>query len=147
MGLGCCGRHRWASSKRRGSATFQPPARPEDRTHPRPPPCRSAGTALSYADVEKPFWAGHRTESPISTPNSPPGVLNLSDLLDLGQDVKDFESGEVRLIGWSNDDLPGLTIKPAAPQAKRGILVIAHLRFGLGEAPRPDENLKSAAMQ
>ena len=76
----------------------------------------------------------------MSVSNPASGALNLRKLLDLGQDVQNLGAGETRLIGWSEDDLPGLAIEPAAPQTRRGILVVAHLGYGFGEVPRPDAN-------
>jgi hypothetical protein len=101
---------------------------------------------LSDGDAAKRLWASYREESPMSASNPPQGTLSLRGLLDIGQNIQDLGPGEVRLIGWSDGDLPGLSIKPAAPQAKRGILVIAHLRYGFGDSPQPDANLKTVAM-
>jgi hypothetical protein len=98
-------------------------------------------------DPAKPLWAGRREESPMSVLKPPPGALSLRGLLDLGQNYQDLDAGEVRLIGWSTDDLPGLSIKPTARQARRGILVIAHLGYGFGDPPQPDENLKTVATE
>jgi len=103
-------------------------------------------TTLSNADLSKPLWASQRDGSLATTSSPLPGTLSLRGLLDLGQNPQNIAPGEVRLIGWSDDDLPGLSIKPAAPQAKRGILVVAHLGYGLGDPPRPDEKLTSTEM-
>jgi hypothetical protein len=91
----------------------------------------------------KPLWANRREESPLSASSAAPGALSLRELLILGQDAHTLDAGEVRLIGWSTDDLPGLSIKPAAPQVRRGIVVIAHLGYGLGDPPQPDKNLSN----
>ena len=99
--------------------------------------------AIADLDDKKPVWATQREQSPLSASSTPAGSLSLRDLLLLGQDTQSLDAGEVRLIGWSTDDLPGLSIKPAAPQVRRGIVVIAHLGYGLGAPPRPDENLKN----
>jgi hypothetical protein len=99
--------------------------------------------ALDTSEPAKPLWASQREASPLSATTAPTGALSLRGLLALGQDVQSLNAGEVRLIGWSNDELPGLAIKPAAPQARRGIVVIAHLGYGLGDAPRPDANSRS----
>jgi hypothetical protein len=101
-------------------------------------------TPLSAADHNKPLWSRQREETPLSALKPPPDTLNLRKLLDLGQDLQSLEPGEVRLIAWSTDDLPGLSIKPAAPQAKRAILVVAHLAYALGEPPQPDKNLRTS---
>jgi hypothetical protein len=46
------------------------------------------------------------------------------------------------LIGWFDQRIPGLEIKPAAPQSQHATLVIAHLRYGFGHDPRPDLNTR-----
>jgi len=98
--------------------------------------------ALSKTAAAEPLWARQREESPVSVSNPASGALSLRKVLDLGQDVQNLGVGETRLIGWSEDDLPGLAIEPAAPQTRRGIVVVAHLGYGFGAAPRPDVNTK-----
>jgi hypothetical protein len=95
--------------------------------------------AIADGDDRKSLWASQREQSPISASNTPSGALSLHDLLAVGQGAANLDAGEVRLIGWSSDDLPGLSIKPAAPQTRRGIVVIAHLGYGLGDPPIPDK--------
>jgi len=86
------------------------------------------------------FWSPRRDESPVTSASPPPGTLNLRRLLDLGQDLEDLAPGDVRLIAWSDDELPGLSIEPAAPQARRAAIVVAHVAYGFGEVPKPDAN-------
>jgi hypothetical protein len=95
-------------------------------------------TTLSTTDLDTPLWPARREESPLSAQNAPADTLNLRRLLDLGQDLRSLDAGEVRLIAWSTDDLPGMSVTPAAPQTKRAILVIAHLAYGFGDPPQPD---------
>ncbi|MCE5269599.1 MAG: hypothetical protein LLG00_17110, partial [Planctomycetaceae bacterium] len=102
------------------------------------PESRVEWTPLSPTEQSKPFWAKQRDESPMSVARSLPGTLNLRQLLELGQDPASLQPGEARLVAWTDTDLPGLEIEPAAPQARRGIVVIAHLAYGLGNAPQPD---------
>ena len=47
---------------------------------------------------------------------------------------QELDAGETRLVAGRTTTCPGLTIEPAAPQTRRGILVIAHLGYGFGEA-------------
>ena len=89
------------------------------------------------------LWADEREQSPITAAKPPPGALNLRRLIELGQDPADLAPGEVRLIAWSDNELPGLTIDPAAPQSRRAAMVVAHLAYGLGDAPKADVNAKS----
>ncbi len=102
-------------------------------------------TAIDAADRHKPIavWMHEREASPISATAAAAGSLNLRPMLELAQNVENLDAGEVRLIGWSDDDLPGLKIEPSSPQTRRGILVVAHLGYDCGERPRPDVNLRS----
>jgi hypothetical protein len=49
--------------------------------------------------------------------------------------------GDVRLIGWTDQKLPGLRIRPEAPQNATYTLVLAHLRRGQLPPVRPDTNV------
>jgi len=49
--------------------------------------------------------------------------------------------GDVRLIGWTDQKLPGLRIRPDAPQNATYTLVLAHLARGPLPAVRPDVNV------
>jgi len=55
-------------------------------------------------------------------------------------DPRELRPGGVRLVGWLDDALPGLAIRPAAPQTRYATVVVAHLRRGFGDDPRPDVN-------
>jgi len=50
--------------------------------------------------------------------------------------VKDTAPGETRLVAWTDDILPGMTITPAAAQSQNATIVVAHLSYG---PPRPIE--------
>ncbi len=49
--------------------------------------------------------------------------------------------GDVRLVGWTDEDLPGMSITPHAPQNTMYTLVVAHLVRGALVPPRPDANV------
>lgn len=49
--------------------------------------------------------------------------------------------GDVRLVGWTEQHLPGMKISPEAPQNRTYTLVLAHLSRGTLPAARPDQNL------
>lgn len=49
--------------------------------------------------------------------------------------------GDVRLIGWTDQSLPGMHISPEAPQNATYTLVIAHLARGSLPTPKPDRNV------
>ena len=103
-------------------------------------------TALSAADAAKPFWPQQREESPMSASKPAAGHAESPRVARTRSGVRSLDVGEVRLIGWSDDDLPGLTIEPAAPQAQRGILVVAHLGYGFGEPAAAGQESQEARL-
>jgi hypothetical protein len=52
-----------------------------------------------------------------------------------------MRDGDIRLVGWTAQDPPGLEIHPAASQTDVRVLVVAHLRRGALPPARPDANL------
>jgi hypothetical protein len=61
-------------------------------------------------------------------------------LLDLAQDPLRLETGDVRLVAWTDDVLAGLDIRPRARQATYRTLVVGHLRYAPLADPQPDKN-------
>ena len=57
-----------------------------------------------------------------------------------GGPIEPLEPGEIRLVAGLKDELSGPAVDPAAPQVQLGTVVIAHLRYGTAEPPRPDTN-------
>lgn len=89
------------------------------------------------------LWRERREQSPVTASRVPSGQLTLRDLVELAQDTTDLRPGQVRLIGWLDEEVPGLEIDPSAPQAQRATLVIAHLRYGFQHDPKPDANCRA----
>ncbi len=106
------------------------------------------------------LWAVRRGRSAETAPGSEPGEFNVRGLLDLVEDhaglrwralegndprnlgtgdPRELEPGDAMLVGWLDEEVPGLEIRPAAPQSHRAAVVVAHLRYGFGEDPRPDK--------
>lgn len=54
-----------------------------------------------------------------------------------------MEPGEVRLVGWVEGPLPGLTVRPAAPQARHVNVLLAHLRYPHAPEPQVDVNTRA----
>jgi hypothetical protein len=48
--------------------------------------------------------------------------------------------GDVRLVGWTDQRLPGMRIRPEAPQNFTYTLVVAHLKRGSLPRIRADRN-------
>jgi hypothetical protein len=61
-------------------------------------------------------------------------------LLDLAEKLETMRPGEIKLLAWMDTALPGLNIKPAAPQSRHAALVLAHVAYGKDEEPHSDVN-------
>lgn len=68
----------------------------------------------------------------------------LRRLFELACHDRSLQTGDVRLIAWSRQSLPGLSIRPQASQESIRTLVLIHLRRGALPAPQPDRNLNAA---
>jgi len=67
--------------------------------------------------------------------------IRLTGLARLATDRLRLLPGDVRLVGWTDQRLPGMKIRPEAPQNRTYTLVLAHLAHGPLAAARPDLNL------
>ena len=87
-------------------------------------------------------WLPQWEESAITarSRSSDADALGLWRLIEVATSKLPIAPGEVRLIGWNDDDLPGMTISPQASQTHVRSLIIAHLRRGPLPDPRPDAN-------
>jgi hypothetical protein len=92
-----------------------------------------ASTPLDFRDSER-RRSLETTDDPLA------GKLSLQRLMELVENADVLRPGDVRMVGWTPERLPGVTIRPAASQAMSRTLVLAHLRFGAWPAPRPDKN-------
>lgn len=72
----------------------------------------------------------------------PPGTLSVASLAELAQTPASLERGEIVVTGWFEEEIPGLVIAPAAPQARRATLVVAHYELDFGPDPERDRNLR-----
>ncbi|MCA9145527.1 MAG: hypothetical protein H6823_06685 [Planctomycetaceae bacterium] len=68
------------------------------------------------------------------------GELALGQLVDLASVGLRLRPGDVRLVGWSDDNLPGMAIRPTSSQETRRNLFLVHLKRGPLSEPRPDVN-------
>jgi len=74
---------------------------------------------------------------------SPEGRQGLQRLLELACRDPSQRAGDLRLIAWTAQPLPGLSIRPQASQESTRTLVLIQLRRGALPAPQPDQNLKA----
>jgi hypothetical protein len=79
-------------------------------------------------------------DSPATTSQAPQGEVSLAKLIDLAVDRLRLRKGDVRLVGWTDAEFPGLEISPGSSQNVYRTLVLSHLAHGPLGAPRPDVN-------
>lgn len=71
------------------------------------------------------------------------GEIDVQDLANQALRRMVLRPGDVRLVAWTDDPLPGLEITPAASQVVARTVVLVHLRYGALPPPGPDANLLS----
>ena len=64
--------------------------------------------------------------------------IGLQAFLELGLNKARLLDGDIRLAGWTNVEIPGLTIEPAASQRFFRSVLVANLRYGSLPAPESD---------
>jgi hypothetical protein len=104
------------------------------------PGAKSEVTWQPVEDAKVAIAAG-REASEVTAEKSPGGVLSLRRLIQLAEEPRTLAAGDVRLVGWYDEGLPGVEADPRAPQARRKTLVLVNLRFGDRPAAR-DQNLR-----
>jgi hypothetical protein len=67
----------------------------------------------------------------------------LPRLLDLACQDASLRAGDIRLVAWTSQSLPGLAIRPLASQESLRTLVLVHLRRHAPPPPQGDRNLKA----
>jgi hypothetical protein len=97
----------------------------------------------SYPAVWLPEWdqtnAFARSDAQLTSADK--GRVRLHRLARLAAQGLRLLPGDVRLVGWTNDRLPGLSINPEAPQNSTFTLVLAHLARGPLPPVKPDRNI------
>jgi hypothetical protein len=71
------------------------------------------------------------------------GTLSLGRHLDLACDNWPLHPGDMRLIGWTDQAVPGVSVSPSPAQNVAQTLVVVHLKYGALPLARPDVNLLS----
>ncbi|MEW4454048.1 hypothetical protein AB1L30_15350 [Bremerella sp. JC817] len=74
--------------------------------------------------------------------NPTPGEVSLRHLLNAVKDVQQLKPGDTRLIGWTSEDMPGLTINPASTQRTIRTVVVGHLKQAPLGVPERDANTR-----
>ena len=68
------------------------------------------------------------------------GELNIRMLMDLATDPKRLGTGETVLVGWHDEVLPGIVVRPSASQVTARTLFVVHLKHEKRPEPKRDMN-------
>jgi len=103
-------------------------------------PGQTITVALTERKPDKSYFpAWESSEVTAGTPKA--GGLSLRPLVELACDQ--VAVGQISLVAWTDEDLPGLSIRPNAAQLHRATLVVAHMNYEPEPPPRPDINARS----
>ncbi|HWL72514.1 MAG TPA: hypothetical protein VNQ74_01420, partial [Burkholderiaceae bacterium] len=68
-------------------------------------------------------------------------AASLQRLLDLARDPSLLPLGEIRLIAWLDEQVPGVSVVPAAAQLRHATLLVVNLGYPPPPDPARDQNL------
>lgn len=112
-----------------------------------------AGAAVTVTLTERDVkqtdpWSSKLNGSPATDRHTGEG-LNLRNLHALAANEVGDETAanEMRLIGWTADELGGLTVRPGASQSRQLTLVVGHLDYGADKPVTSDTNSRMLAFQ
>lgn len=93
-------------------------------------------------------WSQRLDQSPVTSSETADG-LNLRNfyLLAQNQISDEASANELRIVGWTADEVSGLTIRPGASQSRQLTLFVGHLDYGPHVAPTSDEDSRLLAFQ
>jgi hypothetical protein len=74
-------------------------------------------------------WLSEREQDQITSRARRDDVLKARLVLRLAESADTLAEGELRLVAWTDKELPGMQISPAASQARFANVVVAHLRY------------------
>jgi hypothetical protein len=77
-------------------------------------------------------------EDLVTAATRPAGDIHLRPLLETAVDFRRLRPGDARLVGWTDQAVPGLTIHPRASQHTMRTVLVANLRYGPLPPPRGD---------
>jgi hypothetical protein len=111
----------------------------------------NTSSQLSFTQLAEPeskeapaIWLPEWNKSPVlalRSTSDDKGQVRLTRLARLAAEQLHLLPGDVRLVGWTDEILPGMEIAPDAPQNKSYTLVVAHLARGELPPARPDTNV------
>jgi hypothetical protein len=94
------------------------------------------------------LWAQQLDDSRITSDRATDG-LNVRNFYRLAQNQLSDETGanELRVIGWTADEIAGLTIRPGASQSRQLTFLMGHLDYGHMMPPTSDQGSRRRAYQ
>ena len=97
----------------------------------RPAPFTSTSTDF-------PQW----NQDPGTSLSPPEGEVGLRGLLVAAAAPEQMRPGDIRLVGWTDEEIPGVTVRPRSSQQTFRTLLLAHLKYGPWPEPSADVNSK-----
>ncbi|HEV3344152.1 MAG TPA: hypothetical protein VG125_27500 [Pirellulales bacterium] len=93
-------------------------------------------------------WLAQLNDSPVTSDRAAEG-LNLRDFYRLAQNQISDETSvnELRVVGWTKDEVAGLTIRPGASQSRQLTFVVGHLDYGPVMPVSSDQGSRRLAYQ
>ena len=98
----------------------------------------AGGAGKNEANLQEEPWLAEREASPTTASRFPPEVLNVRHLVRLAQNTT--KAGEIRLVAWTDEEIPGVKIEPSSSQARHSSVVVAHLKPPTELPPQRDVN-------
>ena len=86
--------------------------------------------------VDLPEW----DKSDATSDQSVDGELRMRSLLQMAISRNRLNENDIRMTGWTDQEISGLTIYPRASQAKYRTVIVSNLRYGKLPAPATDLN-------
>ncbi|MFC1758871.1 hypothetical protein ACFL2H_08895 [Planctomycetota bacterium] len=86
--------------------------------------------------VDLPEW----DESEATNDQAVDGRLRMRTLLQMAVSRNRLNDGDIRMTGWSDQEIPGLVVYPRASQATYHTVIVSNLRYGKLPPPASDVN-------
>jgi hypothetical protein len=82
------------------------------------------------AEGSSDHWFQERESNPVTSRERRDDMLKARLLVRMAESIDTLADGELRLVAWTDDELPGMVISPSASQARFANVVVAHLKYG-----------------
>jgi hypothetical protein len=95
---------------------------------------------FDYFDNDKAVDMSQWESNQVTSEEPGEGELKIRTLLQMGLNRSRLNEGDIRMTGWTDQELPGLTIYPRSSQAKFRTVLVSNLQYGKLPRPQPDAN-------